>query len=210
MQEVIIAIFALGIGLLFCFYGYKAMRILFPLWGLVAGFWAGAELVHAITGDGFLSTALGIMVGIILGLVFAVLAYLYYAVAVVIFLGFAGFWIGAGFIKLLGLNGNVLSTLVGISLGIVFATIGVIGNAPKYFLLLITAFAGAALMVSAVLLVANIIDPSTLSNGAVTAVANQSWIWKIFWVGLGLVGYINQLASTEAEELAWAAEWEGK
>lgn len=208
MQDVVVALFALGIGLLFCFYGYNLMRILFPLWGLVAGYWFGARMVQLITGDGVFSTALGIAVGVVCGLVAAVLAYLYYAVAIVLFMGVVGYWLGVGLLKLIGINQGVLSTLVGLALGAVLILGSIFVNMPKVVLLVLTAFAGAALMVAAVLLVARVIDLPTLQDGAVNAVASQSWVWKVLWAGIGLVGLLTQVTSTHQQELAWASEWE--
>lgn len=208
MHDVIVALFALGIGVLFCFYGFKVMRILFPLWGLVAGYWFGAELVHLITGDGFLSTALGIGVGIVCGLVAAVLAYLYYAVSLILFMGVVGYWLGAGFINLIGIDSNVLEVLVGLALAIVLVLGSIFVNMPKYVLLVLTAFAGAALMVAAVLLVGRVIDLTTLQDGAVRAIADQSWVWQLLWVGIGVTGLLTQASNTHKQELAWAEEWE--
>ena len=208
MQDVIVALFALGIGVLFCFYGYNVMRILFPLWGLVAGYWFGARMVELITGDGIMSTALGIAVGIICGLVAAVLAYLYYAVSIILFMGVVGYWIGTGLLKLIGIDHGVVSSLIGLALAVVLIIASIFVNMPKYVLLLLTAFAGAALMIAAVLLVARVINLETLQDGAVTAVASQSWIWKLLWVGIGVFGLLTQSVNTHQQELTWAAEWE--
>ena len=207
MKELIVALFAAGVGALFCFYGYKAMRVLFPLWGFVAGFWAGGELVASITNKGFLSTALGIMMGLVLGIVFAVLAYLYYAVAVIIFMGFVGYWLGSGLMKLIGFKGGVIATVVGLVLAVVFVVGSMMANVPGYLLLLLTALIGGALIVSSVLVVGNVADLSQLNHGAVELVSQQSWVWKTMWFGLSLFGYLTQLSQVESEQLAWEKEW---
>lgn len=208
MQDIIVALFALGIGVLFCFYGYKVMRILFPLWGLVAGYWFGARMVELITGNGIMSTALGIAVGIVCGLVAAVLAYLYYAVSIVLFMGVIGYWLGVGLLKLIGVDHGLFSTLVGLALGAVLVIGSIFVNMPKYVLLVLTAFAGAALMVAAVLLVSRVINLETLQDGAVTAVAKQTLVWKLVWLGVGIMGLLSQVTNTHEQELAWASEWE--
>jgi len=208
MQEIVVALFAIGIGVLFNFYGYKAMRFLFPLWGLVAGYWAGARLVEAITGNGFFSTALSIAVGIAFGLVFAVLAYLFYAVAVLIFMGTLGYWIGAGLLIWVGLTPGIVTALAGIALGAVFVVAGLMADTPKYFLLFLTAFAGAALIVSGLLLMGNIVELPALKDGVVRVVGDQSWFWQVLWIGLGVIGFVAQINSSASEELQWMNEWE--
>ncbi len=82
MTDVVLGILAVLAGAVFCFRGLPAMRIVIAFWGAFAGFGLGAALVAAIGGDSYLSTALGWVVGILVAILFAVLAYLYYAVAV--------------------------------------------------------------------------------------------------------------------------------
>lgn len=210
MHEVVVALFALGIGALFCFYGYKAMRFLLPLWGLVAGYWLGAELVHLITNDSLFGTTLGIVVGLVFGLIGALLAYLYYAVAIILFLGFVGYWLGSGLFIALGVDPGFLTAAVGVALGLVLVVAGIMGNAPKFFLLFFTAFAGAALMAVSILLLANVVNLPDLENGIIATVTNQSWLWQLIWLGAGAFGFWTQLASAEEEELRWSKEWGGK
>ncbi len=208
MQEVIVALFALGIGFLFSFYGYKAMRLLLPLWGLVAGYWLGAELVNVITGDGFFGTALSIAVGVVFALVGAVLAYLFYAAAIVIFMGMIGYWLGAGLLIAVGVDPGFLTVLVGIIVGLALAGFSLRVRAPKYFLLFFTALAGAALMVCGLLLLGNVVDLPTLKEGPINLVTEQSWIWQLLWLGVAAVGLTTQLVNSEKEEVLWLKEWE--
>jgi hypothetical protein len=208
MQEIIVALFALGIGILFSFYGYKAMRLLLPLWGLVAGYWLGAELVNAITGDGFFGTALSIAVGVAFALVGAALAYLFYAAAIVIFMGMIGYWLGAGLLIAAGVDPGFITALVGVATGVVLAGFSLRVRAPKYFLLFFTALAGAALMVSGLLLLGNVVDLAAFKQGPVNLVTEQTWIWQVLWLGVAAVGLTTQLVNSENEEALWLNEWE--
>jgi hypothetical protein len=74
------------IGLLFglavAYGGYRLFLILLPIWGFFFGFGLGAQTLQAIFGVGFLSTISSWVVGLIVGLIFAVLSYLFYIVAV--------------------------------------------------------------------------------------------------------------------------------
>ena len=214
MAEIVIAIFAICIGALFCFSGYAAMRILFPLWGLVAGYWLGAELIHSITGDSFLSTTLAILTGIGFALLGAIFAYFYYAVSVVLFMGMVGYWLGAAFFTLFGWDLDVLSVLLGLAVGALFIAAAMIGNAPKVYLLFITSFAGATLAVSgALLLIPNALIAQNLTleqfqDGPFAVAFSFGLFWKLVVLVLGVIGWSAQIVSTQKAELAWQAEWE--
>ena len=94
IEGLLVGLLALAIGLAFAFYGFKLFLILLPIWGFFAGFLIGAELISSLLGGadaGFLATVTGWVVGFILGLVFAVLSYLYYWVAVILLGGFLGY-----------------------------------------------------------------------------------------------------------------------
>lgn len=207
MHEILVGLFAIGVGAVFTFYGWIAMRILFPLWGLVAGYWFGAQMVSSFTNDTFFGTTLGIVVGIVCGLVAAVLAYLFYAVAVVMFMGIFGYWLGAGLLIWVGINPGFLTFAVGFALGIVFVLAGLFLDVPKYFLLFFTAFAGAALMISGLLVMGNVASIQTLEHGPIALMSNQSWIWQVLWLVVGVAGLGVQLTNSEQEQLAWADAW---
>lgn len=209
MQEVLISIFAIGVGALFCFAGYAMMRLLFPLWGLIAGYWLGAQLIYSVTDDGFLSTTLAVVTGIIFGVVGALLAYAYFSAAILLFMGIVGFWLGAGLFNLLGFDLGVVSALVGLALAITFVLAGLMYNAPKYYLLVITAFAGAALAISGVLVLINSVDIFALRDGAFNVVAESNLFWQLVWVAVGLAGFGSQVTASREAELNWEKEWKG-
>lgn len=207
MHEIIVGLFAIGVGAIFTFYGWVAMRILFPLWGLVAGYWFGSSMVATFTNDTFFGTTLGIVVGIVCGLVAAVLAYLFYAVAVVMFMGVFGYWLGAGLLIWVGIDPGFLTFIVGFGLGIVFVLAALFLDVPKYFLLFLTAFAGAALMMSGLLVMGNVVSIQDVEHGVVSLMSNQSWIWQVLWLVVGFTGLAVQLTNSEQEQLAWADAW---
>jgi hypothetical protein len=53
MGDILVGIIALAVGAAVCFAGLRLWFALLPLWGFVAGFFAGATAVTAIFGDGF-------------------------------------------------------------------------------------------------------------------------------------------------------------
>lgn len=77
------------IGAALLFNGYRRFRVLLPIWAFLVGYGVIAGLLSAIFGQGFFSTALTIIPGVILGVIFATLSYLWYAFAVLFWAGIA-------------------------------------------------------------------------------------------------------------------------
>ena len=73
---------ALLVGLIIAFNGYRLFLVLLPIWGFFFGFGLGAQTIQALFGGGFLATTTSWVVGFVVALVFAVLSYLFYMVAV--------------------------------------------------------------------------------------------------------------------------------
>src|SRR5690625_5304400 len=118
MVDVVMGVLALLIGLLLCFRGRVAMRVLLALWGAFVGFGLGASLVAGLTGHGYLDSAAGWLAAIVLALVFAVLAYLFFAVAVVLAFASMGFVLGQTLAIALGAGQGWLITGVGVAVGV--------------------------------------------------------------------------------------------
>ena len=83
-------IIALFIGMAVAFNGYRWFVILLPLWGFIFGFGLGAETMQAVFGTAFLAEVSSWVVGFFVGLIFAVLSYLFYFIGVALFAGSAG------------------------------------------------------------------------------------------------------------------------
>ena len=117
VADIVLGIFAILAGLVFCFSGRLWLRIVFPIWGAFAGFSFGAGLIAGLGGDRFLGEVLGWMVGLVFAVLFAVLAYSFYAIAVVIVMTSIGFAIGSGLVVALGIDWNWVAVLVGVLVG---------------------------------------------------------------------------------------------
>lgn len=193
MGEILVGLLAILIGGLFAFQGGNLMRLLFPLVGFFAGFSAGAALVSGITGDGFLSTVLGWTVGFFVALLFAVLAYFFYAFAVVLaFAGF-GFSLTAGLLTLLHLDWNWLIILLGSVIGVVFGLFAIVSNLPMVALIVATSFFGAAMVLYGLLLIFNLASFGDFSNGAVYAYLKSHAGAYILWLAAGITASITQV-----------------
>src|SRR5512136_2522786 len=95
-------------GLVMAFAGYRLFLILLPIWGFFFGFGLGAQTIQALFGDAFLATVTSWVVGFIVAAVFAILAYLFYIVAVAIIAGSLGYAAAVGLLTALGLQFGLL------------------------------------------------------------------------------------------------------
>lgn len=207
MQEVLFGLLALAVGAVFCFGGFGAFRLLLPIWGFFAGFSLSLSAVANVTGDGFFATTLGWVVGIIIGLAFALFAYFFYAAAIIIFAASVGFWLFSGLLALL-IDRGLLTGLFGALGAVVFAGLALYFKLPSVVVYVATAFFGAIAMVAGVMLMINQLQLSDFENGMVDAVVTNSAFWSIVWLALGLFGLLTQLQLGRQMQLQMKEYWE--
>ena len=78
---------ALFLGAVILFGGYRLFLILLPIWGFFFGFGLGAHTVTLLFGQEFFATVTSWVVGFVVGVLFALLAYFFYAIAIAIVAG---------------------------------------------------------------------------------------------------------------------------
>ena len=105
LELLCMALIAIVFGLTVAFYGYRIFLILLPIWGFFFGFGLGAQTITVLFGDAFLATVTGWVVGFVVGVIFAVLSYLFYIVGVAIFSGSFGYALGIAIMGAIGLTG---------------------------------------------------------------------------------------------------------
>lgn len=199
MVDVVMGVLALLIGLLLCFRGRGAMRVLLALWGAFVGFGLGASLVAGLTGHGYLDSAAGWLAAIVLAIVFAVLAYLFFAVAVVLAFASMGFVLGQTLAIALGAGQGWLITGVGVAVGVLLAVLAVVTNLPELVLIVISAFAGASVAVAGLMLLLDVFSLTDPVTAQIPIVEQPAW-----YVGqlvLAVFGIIVQLRSARRREL---------
>ena len=192
---------ALVIGLAVCFNGYRWFLILLPIWGFFFGFGLGAHTLQAIFGIGFVATVASWVVGFIVGLIFAVLSYLFYIVGVALFAGSFGYALGVGLMGAIGINFNLLVWLVGIALGIVVALLVLGLNLQKWAIIFITAFGGAGIIAGTLGLIFSGGTAATLGQNPFRAAISNSWLLIILFLVLGILGFISQLRINRSYDL---------
>lgn len=192
MKDLVFAILLGGLGALLLFAGYRFARVLLALWGLIGGFMAGAAIFTDFSGDAFIATTLGIITGIVVGILFAALAYLYYGVAVVLLTAGIGYAIGSSFITIFGIDPGVLSTTVGVIAGAIFGIAAVLLRVPKALLIVLTSFAGAVTAIGGLLVLFNQVPLSFYDFSAARVVIADSWLWSLAALALTVIGIIAQ------------------
>jgi hypothetical protein len=206
IEGIVGGLIALGIGLLFAFYGFRLFILLLPIWGFFAGFVIGAGAMTALFGEGFLVTVTSWVAGLVVGVIFAALSYLYYWFAVIFVGASLGFMAGEGLMALLGFDDGFLTFIVGVVAAVAFALAFIFLRVPKYLILVATSFGGASAAIAGLLLLIGLIPLSALANGTIGAYAahNLSWIWALAALALGVVALLFQMRVTEGDELKYS------
>ena len=193
---------ALFLGTVILFGGYRLFLVLLPIWGFFFGFGLGAHTVTLLFGDAFFATITGWVVGFVVGALFAVLSYLFYAVAVAIIAGSLGYAIGVGLMDLIGLDTGFLVWLVGIALAIVVIFVTFKWNLQKYVLIVATSVGGTLVIVGTFMFGLGGLTLAKMARDPIQHAFEDSPIWTIFAIILIIAGIVVQLRTT----VAWEAE----
>lgn len=193
LQTLCVMIFAVAVGLALCFNGYRWFFILLPIWGFFAGFAFGAQTMTAIFGTSFLADIIGWGVGFFVGIVFAVLSYLFWTIGVAIMGGSLGWTLTTGAFALLGLGQGFVVSCVALIVGILFGLFFLRGGVQKAIIVGLTALLGAAALTIAAMLLFGVVSVEQLGGqGPITQVLQQNWWWILIWVVLAALGFAAQ------------------
>lgn len=194
MEDIVVGLLAVAVGAALCFGGWVLMRIIIPIWGAFAGFAVGAGLIASFWDEGFLATATGWIVGLVFALLFGVLAYFFYEVAVILAMAAIGFALASHLMVALGVTWSWLIVLVGIAVAVLLGFLAVAGNMPLAILVVLSAFAGAGTMVTGLMLMFGVFDLDQVGI-AVTQTLDDDWWWYALYLGLAVAGVVVQLRS---------------
>lgn len=208
MDDILTGALALLVGIALCFRGYLAIRILLPIWGAFVGFGVGVAIVAAVTGDSVFATVGSWIVGFGAALLFALGAYLYYEVCIVIAMGAAGFIVGTTLLMALGIDWNWVVTLGGLAMGIMFAALAIFADLPMVFLTVLTALAGAATATTGLMLLVGSVDVDDLSGRGVVRSFEGAGLWWMLYVVVALVGVVSQVRLLDSMTVSVREEWE--
>jgi hypothetical protein len=197
-------LFALAIGLAFAFWGFRLFLVLLPIWGFVAGFLLSVNAMSNLFGvdAGLFATVTGWVVGILVGLLFAVLSYLYYWVAIILLGGALGYQLTIGAFEWLNLNAEGwIAFISALIVGAIFAVGFFLLHMPAVIVIVATALLGAGAAVAGVIVALGLIpqvDRHQVFDAGiygVYAVDDLSVIWLIAAIVLAFAGAIYQARS---------------
>jgi hypothetical protein len=192
---------ALFLGLVISFAGYRLFLMLLPIWGFFFGFALGAQTLQLLFGAGFLATVTGWVIGFVVGAIFAVLSYLFYAFAVAVIAGSLGYALGAGFMQLINLDWGWLVWLVGIILAVIVIIVTFRFNLQKYVIIVATSIGGAGIVVGTLMFGYIGMTLAKFFENPIRFALDDSPLWTIFFLVLAGLGIAAQIYSSRAFEI---------
>jgi hypothetical protein len=193
---------ALLFGLVVTFSGYRLFLFLLPIWGFFTGFVLGAQTIDFLFNTGLFATVTGWVVGFFVGLIFAVLAYLFYFIAVGIISFSLGYGATVALLSWIGLSTGFLLWLIAVIVGVALAVVVYMFNVQKYAIIVATAVGGTGMIIYTFLAVFNGAAAVSLLNNPVGMAVTNSFGWLLFFLvvaGMGIAGQIMATRSFEAE-----------
>ena len=159
----------------------------------------------ALFNNVFLQTTTGIVLGLVIGVVFAALAYFFYYFAVVLLGATAGYDLGSGFIGAIGLNNpGFVSVIVGVVLAVIFAFLILLLNLPKLLIMVFTALGGAVAMLAGLLILLGQAKVAYLQYGDAIALVKTSWFWSIVAIVIAVIGFLAQWRMNQEYTMVWS------
>lgn len=192
-MDLVVGLIMLAAGLALAFAGLRVFMLALPILGFIAGMSLGIALMFWAFDEGILATAAGVMVGLLIAMVFAVLSYMFWYLAVLLGVSTIGASLGAGLMNLINVDTNWVIALVAVIGGILAALAAMALDLPVYWVVVATAFNGAAWAVAGLLLLFDQIDRHQLTYGTLWAAVEESWLWIIAWIVVAAVGMGSQL-----------------
>jgi hypothetical protein len=193
IEGIIIGLLAIGIGLAWAFYGLKLFTILLPLWAFFFGLVAGAQWGQDVFGQGFFTTVLSWIIGLVVGIVLAAISFFWYYAAIVILGGAVGYALGVGFFDWLGLGTGALAVIVGLILGAIFAIGTFILGVPVILVMVFSAFSGAVAAVNGVFIFLGLVKLEDLGWGIFGSLLHQGVLGVIAAIVLGAAALYWQI-----------------
>jgi hypothetical protein len=196
-QIVFASLLIILLGLALCFAGYRFFIIILPIWGFFAGFQFGASILNNLFGQGFLTTVIGWVIGLLVGIFAAVLAYLFYAAAVIVLAALVGYELGVGIMTWIGFKPGFFPFLVGLVFALAIGALAVYLRFPKLLIIILTAFGGAGAILAGFFLALGRIGLDDLKFGEVGAIIRDNWLWGLLYLAIGAVGFAFQWRTTQ-------------
>lgn len=174
LENLIIGILAILLGLVVAFAGYPLFRLVLPIAGFVFGF----QIANAV----FASWLVGLIVGLALAVLLAVFAYTLWSVAI----GFAGAMLGLGIGSSIGTSLNLwgwLTLVLALGLAVLFLILAM--RLKDIFVIIATALAGGGMAA---------FGASTLLPIIFGPPGDPYFLYWVGWIAVAVIGFAVQYA----------------
>ena len=204
LQIILFSVLAIVIGAAFILYGYRIFLVLLPVIGFFAGFWVGASAMQWTLNENFLATLFSIIVGIVLGLIFAIASYMIYIAGVAIVAFAFGAMIAAGIMTFIGFEAGAVVSLVALAAGILLAVFTIQKNLQKFLIMGIMSIGGGNLVVLGILVLLGQVSLEVLrtKGDMIGPVLAAGTLWVIIWLGLAIAGLVYQIRTSRDFEFS--------
>jgi hypothetical protein len=200
------ALSLLAVGAVFCFGGCRWFRVLLPILGFVTGFFIGAGILLPVYGQSVLAVIVIAAAGVIVGLLVAAIAYLFFSWAIILLGAALGYLFGSGFAASAGYESSLISLLAGVLAAVISGIVAIRLNLPKYAIIVLTAVLGSGAIVAGVLLLKGEISPGSLQpallqDAILLRIMDRSGTWGIVFLLLAALGVAVQLKNSRGCEI---------
>jgi hypothetical protein len=206
LATMLVALVALFFGWALSFAGYKLFLILLPIWGFVFGFVLGGQTVTAISGDAFLATVTGWVIGFVLAVIFAALSYLFYFVAVGLIAGSLGYMAAISLLSAIGIEFGFIAWIIGLIAAVALIIVTYALNLQKWVIMIATAVLGAGVIVWTILLM--FYPAAQVMTSPVKTALDNNIILLILFVVVAIAGLAAQYRNTRKMEIAMYNNWD--
>lgn len=195
------AAFLIGaVALYLLFAGFRFARSAISLWGFVVGYLLGGTVASDMLNVGSFGTNRSALLGLALAIFSALFAYTYYGFALIVLLGGIGYWLGSGFLLLLGFVPGAVSAIGGLLIGSAGAIAILRFGVTKYTLIILTSLAGSVSLIGSILVVLHKASLESLSYISVTTGTVSSLLWLLAAIAFTAIGVSIQTLTTPDRE----------
>ena len=204
LQIILFSLLAIVIGAALILYGYRIFLVLLPVFGFFAGFWVGASAMQWTLNENFLATIFSIIVGVVLGVIFAIASYVIYFAGVAVVAFAFGAMIAVGIMTFIGFEAGIVISLVALAVGVLLVIFTFQKNLQKYFIMGIMSLGGGNLVVLGILVLIGQVSLELLraKGDMIGPVLSAGTLWVIIWLGLAIAGLVYQIRTSSDFEFS--------
>ena len=193
LEALIVAVLLLAISVAFCFGGYKWFMILLPILAFLDGFFIGVKGVYGVYGFSILAILVIIVAGLIVGLILATVAYLFFSLAIILLGASFGYTVGLAAAAYLGIGMDMNISILGLIIGAIAGFFAFRFNLPKYFIIFFTALLGSEFFLLGTLILFGFKSVGNIQMGMPGSYISQFKGLILFWLILAIAGILTQL-----------------